>query len=83
MRSVKEVVIELIVENLGVDRERVTSETNIFEDLGADSLDFVELIMCFEEEFDIDIPDNEIENKKEIGVVSNIITYLEKKTKKT
>ena len=55
--NVEERVKDIIVEELGVEREKLTAEASFMEDLGADSLDTVELVMAFEKEFDIDIPD--------------------------
>ncbi len=60
-------VKKIIVEQLGVDEEEVTSEASITDDLGADSLDQVELVMAFETEFNIDIPDEEAEKIKTVG----------------
>jgi acyl carrier protein len=60
-------VKKIIVEQLGVDEEEVTLEASITEDLGADSLDQVELVMAFETEFSIDIPDEEAEKIKTVG----------------
>jgi len=60
-------VKKIIVEQLGVDEAEVTSEASITEDLGADSLDLVELVMAFETEFNIDIPDEEAEKIKTVG----------------
>ena len=57
---------EIVVEQLGVDAEQVTPEANFVEDLGADSLDTVELIMAFEEEFDVEIPDTDAEKIKTV-----------------
>ncbi len=68
-------VKEIIVEELGVEASEVTPEANFIEDLGADSLDTVELIMKFEEEFDIDIADEDAEKLTTVGAV---ITFLEK-----
>lgn len=68
-------VIELIVEELGVEVSEVTLEASFIEDLGADSLDTVELIMKFEEEFDIDIADDDAEKLTTVG---KAIEYLEK-----
>ena len=65
---------EIVVEQLGVDADQVTLESNFVEDLGADSLDTVELIMAFEEEFDIEIPDTEAEK---IKTVQDVVTYIE------
>ncbi len=65
----------IIEEQLGItDSERITLETNLEEDLGADSLDAVEIIMAVEDEYDVEIPDNIAEEMK---TVSEIITYLE------
>lgn len=69
---------EVIVEQLGVDAERVRAEANFIDDLGADSLDIVELVMAMEEEFDIEIPDEEAEKLK---TVSDVVTYLKEKGK--
>lgn len=67
---------EIVVEQLGVDAEQVTPEANFVEDLGADSLDTVELIMAFEEEFDVEIPDTDAEK---IKTVQDVINYIEAK----
>ena len=69
-------VKEIIVEELGVEESEVTTEANFIEDLGADSLDTVELIMKFEEEFDIDIADEEAEKLTTVG---KAIEYLKTK----
>ena len=69
-------VKEIIVEELGVEVSEVTLEANFIEDLGADSLDTVELIMKFEEEFDIDIPDEEAEKLTTVG---KAVDYLKTK----
>ena len=65
---------EIVVEQLGVDAEQVTPEANFVDDLGADSLDTVELIMAFEEEFDIEIPDEEAEKFQLVG---DLVKYVE------
>ena len=65
---------EVIVDQLGVDADQVTLEANFIDDLGADSLDTVELIMAFEEEFDIEIPDADAEN---IKTVQDVINFVE------
>jgi len=67
-------VKEIIVEQLGVDASEVTIEAKFIEDLGADSLDTVELVMALEEEFDIEIPDDEAEKLITVG---SAITYLD------
>ncbi len=72
--DVFERVRDIVVEELGVEPDEVTSEASFLEDLGADSLDIVELIMAFEEEFDIEIPDEEAEN---IATVQDAVDYIE------
>lgn len=67
---------EIVVDQLGVDAEQVVPSANFIEDLGADSLDTVELIMAFEEEFDVEIPDTEAEK---IKTVQDVIDYIESK----
>lgn len=71
-------VKEVIVEQLGVDADRVRSEASFIDDLGADSLDIVELVMAMEEEFDIEIPDEEAEKLK---TVKDVVAYLQIKGK--
>ncbi len=66
-------VKEIIINELGVDPEKVTAEASFVEDLGADSLDTVELVMAFEEEFGVDIPDEDAEQMRTVG---DAITYL-------
>lgn len=68
-----EKVKEIIVDQLGVDEDAVTMEASFIDDLGADSLDIVELIMALEEEFDLEIPDSEAENIKVVGDAVNYI----------
>ena len=67
-------VREIIVEQLGVEPDQVKPESNFVDDLGADSLDTVELIMSFEEEFGVEIPDTEAEK---IKTVQDVINYIE------
>ena len=67
MASVEERVIDIVAEQLGADKEKITSETHFVNDLGADSLDTVELVMELEEEFDISIPDDAAEKIQTIG----------------
>jgi len=76
--AVEERVKSIIVEQLGVDAEEVTPEASFVEDLGADSLDTVELIMAFEEEFGVEISDDEAEK---IRKVRDAVEYIEKHTK--
>ena len=72
-------VKKIIVEQLGVDESEVTPEASITDDLGADSLDQVELVMAFETEFNIDIPDEEAEKIKTVG---DAVRYIEEVTEK-
>ena len=72
--SVADKVKEIIVEQLSVEADQVTTEASFTDDLGADSLDIVELVMAFEEEFDIEIPD---EDAEKIGRVNEAIGYIE------
>ncbi|MDR1832116.1 MAG: acyl carrier protein [Fusobacteriaceae bacterium] len=65
---------EIVVEQLGVEADQVTPEANFVEDLGADSLDTVELVMAFEEEFGVEIPDTEAEK---IKTVQDVLNYIE------
>jgi len=69
-------VKEIIINELGVEPEKVTPEASFVEDLGADSLDTVELVMAFEEEFGIEIPDEDAENLQTVG---DAIKYLREK----
>lgn len=73
--SIEARVKEIIVNELGVEAEKVTSDASFVEDLGADSLDTVELVMAFEEEFGIDIPDEDAEQMRTVG---DAISYLSK-----
>jgi acyl carrier protein len=74
MSSVAEKVKSIIVEQLGVDADEVTPQASFTDDLGADSLDIVELVMAFEEEFSIEIPD---EDAEKISKVQEAIDYIE------
>jgi acyl carrier protein len=71
-------VTKIIEEQLGVDPERVKLEASFIDDLGADSLDIVELVMAMEEEFDIEIPD---EDAEKLRTVQDVVKYLESKGK--
>lgn len=75
--SVEEKVKEIIVDQLGVDEKQVVSTASFIDDLGADSLDTVELVMALEEEFDIEIPDEEAEK---IASVENAVDYIKNHT---
>lgn len=72
-----EKVKKIIVEQLGVEEDDVTMEASFIDDLGADSLDIVELIMALEEEFDLEIPDSEAEK---IATVGDAVEYIKNNT---
>ncbi|MFT5916165.1 MAG: acyl carrier protein [Flammeovirgaceae bacterium] len=78
MSEIAQKVQQIIVDKLGVEKSEVTPEASFTNDLGADSLDTVELIMEFEKEFNISIPDDQAEN---IGTVGTAISYLEANAK--
>ena len=78
MASVEEKVKQIIVEQLGVDEAEVTASASFVDDLGADSLDTVELVMAFEEAFDIEIPD---EDAEKIRAVQDAVDYIGKHAK--
>ncbi|NMB30337.1 MAG: acyl carrier protein [Clostridiales bacterium] len=69
-----EKVKAIIVDQLDADEDKVTMNTQIVDDLGADSLDMVDLVMSIEEEFDLEIPDDEVENVKTVG---DVVKYIE------
>ena len=73
--AVEEKMIDIIVEQLSVDKDKVVAGASFVDDLGADSLDLVELIMAMEEEFDVEIPDEEAEK---IATVQDAIDYVNK-----
>ena len=75
--SVEEKVKEIIVDQLGVEEKQVNTQASFIDDLGADSLDTVELVMALEEEFDVEIPD---EDAEKIGTVQNAIDYIKDHT---
>jgi acyl carrier protein len=74
-KSTEERVKDIIVEQLGVNADQVTTDAKFIEDLGADSLDTVELVMAFEEEFGIEVPDEEAEKLQSVG---DVVRYIEK-----
>jgi len=74
VEDILEKVIDIVAEELAVDRDEVTEDSSFIEDLGADSLDVVELVMAFEEEFDVEIPD---EDAEDIRTVDDAVSYLE------
>ncbi|HEX8716402.1 MAG TPA: acyl carrier protein [Gemmatimonadaceae bacterium] len=76
MADLDEKVKEIIAKELGVEREKLTDDASFMEDLGADSLDTVELVMEFEKEFDIDIPDEDAEKLRTVG---DALNYLKAK----
>ena len=77
MSDIAERVKKIVVENLGVEEEKVTPDASFIDDLGADSLDIVELVMAFEEEFGVEIPDDAAEK---INTVGDAIKYIEEHT---
>lgn len=78
-KSIEEKVKDIIVEQLGVNPEQVTPQASFIEDLGADSLDTVELVMAFEEEFNVEVPDEDAEKLQTVG---DVVTYITEKTAK-
>ena len=76
MSDVSERVKKIVVEHLSVDAEKVVDDASFIDDLGADSLDTVELVMAFEEEFNVEIPDDAAET---IQTVGDAVRFLEKK----
>jgi len=75
-KTIEEKVKDIIVEQLSVNPEQVTTTASFTEDLGADSLDTVELVMAFEEEFGVEVPDEDTEKLKCVG---DVISYIEEK----
>lgn len=73
--SIEEKVRSIIVDQLGVESDKVTADAKFIEDLGADSLDTVELVMAFQENFDIEVPDEEAEK---LQSVADVVAYIEK-----
>jgi acyl carrier protein len=74
LATIEERVVEIVAEQMGVDKAQITRETSFVNDLGADSLDTVELVMEFEDEFDISIPD---EDAEKIQTVGQAIDYVD------
>lgn len=72
-KSIEDRVKDIIVDQLGVNADQVTLEAKFIEDLGADSLDTVELVMAFEEEFEIEVPDEEAEKLQSVG---DVVTFI-------
>jgi acyl carrier protein len=79
MSNIQDRVTDIVVEQLGLERDKVRPESKFVDDLGADSLDTVELVMALEEEFDIEIPDEEAEK---ITSLKDAIAYVEQNAKK-
>ena len=79
MSEIADKVKKIVVEHLGVDEGKVTPEASFIDDLGADSLDTVELVMALEDEFSIEIPDEEAEKLQTVG---DVIKYIEDKGSK-
>ncbi len=75
--SIEERVKKIVIEHLGVDKEKVANDASFIDDLGADSLDTVELVMAFEEEFGVEIPDDAAET---ILTVGDAVRFLSKNT---
>jgi acyl carrier protein len=75
--AVEERIREIIVEQLGVSADEAVNEASFIDDLGADSLDIVELVMAIEEEFGIEVPDEDAERMQNIG---DVISYVQEKT---
>jgi acyl carrier protein len=78
MSEVADKIKQIVVEHLGVDEDKVTPEASFIDDLGADSLDTVELVMAFEEAFNVEIPEDAAEK---IATVKDAIDYIEKQGK--
>jgi len=78
MDNIEERVIDVVCKQLGVSRDKVTPEAHIINDLNADSLDTVELVMSFEDEFDLEIPD---EYAGEVETIGQIIEYIKERAK--
>ncbi len=74
INEMKEKVIDIISNQLGIEKEAITPDAKVIDDLGADSLDVVELVMALEEEFDVEIPDEEAEKIRSVG---DIFNYME------
>ena len=76
--SIREKVIDIVCEQMGASRDKITDETSFINDLGADSLDTVELVMEFEDEFDLNIPD---EDAEKIQTVGDAVKYIQEHVK--
>jgi acyl carrier protein len=78
-KTVEDKVKDIIVEQLGVNPEQVAPTASFIEDLGADSLDTVELVMAFEEEFGVEVPDEDAEKLQTVG---DVVKYIEERSQK-
>jgi acyl carrier protein len=78
LKNIEERVIEIVCEQMGASRDKITGETSFIQDLGADSLDTVELVMEFEDEFDLNIPD---EDAEKIQTVGDAVKYIQEHVK--
>ncbi len=78
LKKIEERVIEIVCEQMGASREKISNETSFINDLGADSLDTVELVMEFEDEFDLNIPDEDAEKIQSVG---DAIKYIQEHVK--
>ena len=76
VQAIEKKVIEIISEQMGVEKSEITRETSFINDLNADSLDTVELVMEFEDEFDVSIPDEEAEKIQTVGAAVNFIVSI-------
>ncbi len=79
MSTIEERVVDIVVQQLGVDKNKVTLQSSFVDDLGADSLDTVELVMALEEEFETEIPDDEAEK---IRTIQEAIDYIKERQSK-
>lgn len=79
VQAIETKVIEIVSEQMGVDKSEITRETSFINDLNADSLDTVELVMEFEDEFDMSIPDEEAEKIQTVGAAIDYIVEIVKK----
>ena len=83
IKAIEEKVIEIICEQMGTDKSEITRETSFINDLNADSLDTVELVMEFEDEFDLSIPDEEAEKIQTVGAaIDHIISVIQSRSQK-
>ena len=81
VKAIEEKVIDIIVEQMGADKSEITRETSFINDLNADSLDTVELVMEFEDEFDMSIPDEEAEKIQTVGAAVDYVAKVVKEKK--